>query len=98
AAREAGLSLLFSARTGIGRSVLRQPVGSSAFVAGTRYYTYDDVPSGQTDFDLEHFSIAHDEAQILPLLRRALEINPELKVIGTPWSAPALMKTNGSLV
>jgi glucosylceramidase len=78
--------------------VLRQPVGSSAFVAGTHYYTYDDMPSGQTDFELEHFSIQHDEAEILPLLRRARAINPELKIIGTPWSAPAWMKTNGSLV
>ncbi|HEX4790565.1 MAG TPA: glycoside hydrolase family 30 beta sandwich domain-containing protein [Actinospica sp.] len=96
--REAALTQLFSVRMGIGLSVLRQPIGSSAFVAGTRYYTYDDMPSGQTDFRLEYFSIERDEAQILPLLRRALSINPELRVIGTPWSAPAWMKTNGSLV
>lgn len=98
AEREEALQRLFSPRTGIGLSVLRQPIGSSAFVAGTRYYTYDDVPSGQTDFELAHFSIEHDEAEILPLLRRARAINGELKVIGTPWSAPAWMKTSGSLV
>lgn len=96
--REGALRRFFSTEDGIGLSVLRQPVGSSAFVAGTRYYTYDDVPSGQTDFGLEQFGIAHDEAEILPLLRRALAINPQLKVIGTPWSAPAWMKTSGSLV
>jgi glucosylceramidase len=96
--REAALTRLFDPRTGIGLSVLRQPIGSSAFVAGPRYYTYDDVPSGQTDFELEHFSIEHDEAEILPLLRRARAVNPDLKVIGTPWSAPAWMKTSGSLV
>lgn len=98
AGREGALGRFFSADEGIGLSVLRQPIGSSAFVAGTRYYTYDDVPSGQTDFELAQFSIEHDEAEILPLLRRALAINPDLKVIGTPWSAPAWMKTNGSLV
>lgn len=98
AEREAALRQLFSPDHGIGLSVLRQPIGSSAFVAGTRYYTYDDVPSGQTDFDLAHFSIQHDEREILPLLRRARAINAELKVIGTPWSAPAWMKTSGSLV
>ncbi|WP_051451878.1 glycoside hydrolase family 30 protein [Actinospica robiniae] len=96
--REAALEQLFSPRTGIGLSVLRQPIGSSAFVAGTRYYTYDDMPSGQTDFELAHFSIQHDEAEILPLLRRARAINGDLRVIGTPWSAPAWMKTSGSLV
>jgi len=96
--RDVALEQLFSPAAGIGLSVLRQPIGSSAFVSGTRYYTYDDVPSGQTDFALEHFSIRHDEAEILPLLRRVLAINPQLRVIGTPWSAPAWMKTSGSLV
>src|SRR3712207_8117994 len=54
----------------------RQPVGSSDFTAASTHYTYDDVPAGQTDFPLQHFSIAHDEAQILPLLRRARQLNP----------------------
>ena len=53
---------------------------------------------GATDYDLSHFSIDHDKAQILPLLRQALALNPDLKVMGTPWSPPAWMKTNDSLV
>ena len=60
------------------------------------HYTYDDVPPGETDYDLSHFSIAHDQAQILPLLRQALALNPSLKVMATPWSPPAWMKTNDS--
>ena len=52
----------------------------------------------QTDFALRHFSIAHDEAQILPLLRRAKQLNPRLTVMATPWSPPAWMKTGDSLV
>ena len=47
---------------------------------------------------MRHFSIAHDRAEILPLLRQALALNPRIKVIGTPWSAPAWMKTNQSLI
>jgi glucosylceramidase len=47
---------------------------------------------------MTRFSIAHDRAQILPLLRQALALNPQLKVIGSPWSAPAWMKTNQSLI
>jgi glucosylceramidase len=78
-------------------SVLRQPMGASDFVAGD-FYTYDDLPPGRTDFDMSEFSVAHDRAQILPLLRRALDLNPRLKVIGSPWSPPAWMKTNGSLI
>ena len=62
------------------------------------HYTFDDVPAGETDFDLSEFTIEHDRAEILPLLRQALELNPGLKVMGTPWSPPAWMKTNDSLV
>jgi glucosylceramidase len=80
-----------------GLSFLRQPIGSSDFVDGA-HYTFDDMPSGQTDYALDHFSIDHDKAEILPLLRQALALNPDLKVMGTPWSPPAWMKTNDSLV
>jgi glucosylceramidase len=97
-AREEAMRGLFDPATGIGVSFLRQPVGSSDFTAASAHYTYDDVPAGQTDFPLRRFSIAHDEAQILPLLRRARQLNPRLTVMATPWSPPAWMKTTDSLV
>src|SRR4051794_6439525 len=80
-----------------GLSFLRQPIGSSDFVDGP-HYTFDDMPAGETDYDLSNFSIRHDKARILPLLRRALALNPHIKVLGTPWSPPAWMKTNDSLI
>jgi glucosylceramidase len=89
---------LFDPVRGIGVSFLRQPVGSSDFTAAKEHYTYDDVPAGQTDFPLRHFSVRHDEAKILPLLREAKRLNPRLKVMATPWSPPAWMKDNDSLV
>ena len=98
AARDRAMRSLFDPVHGIGVSFLRQPIGSSDFTAEAEHYTYDDVPAGQTDFRLKRFSIAHDEAQILPLLRRAKRLNPALKVMGTPWSPPAWMKTGDSLV
>ena len=88
---------LFSPTQGNGLSVLRQPMGASDFVAG-EFYTYDDVGPGQTDYGMRRFTIAHDQRQILPLLRQAWRLNPKLKVIATPWSPPAWMKTNKSLV
>ncbi|MEV4316066.1 glycoside hydrolase family 30 beta sandwich domain-containing protein [Actinocrispum sp. NPDC049592] len=88
---------LFDTRTGDGLSYLRQPVGASDFVAEAAY-TYDDVPAGETDYDLRHFTIAHDEKQILPLLRTAKFFNPGLRINATPWSPPAWMKTGGSLI
>ncbi len=98
AARDEAMRSLFDARDGIGVSFLRQPVGSSDFTAEAAHYTFDDVAAGATDFPLEHFSIAHDEAQILPLLREAKRLNPAVKVMATPWSPPAWMKTTDSLV
>ena len=93
-ARDAAMRSLFRSDR---LSFLRQPMGASDFVAGD-FYTYDDEPAGHTDYDMRHFSIAHDRAEILPLLRQALELNPQLKVIATPWSPPAWMKTNQSLI
>src|SRR5215472_5063960 len=97
AAREATMRSLFDPVTGDGLDYLRQPIGASDFVA-TAAYTYDDLPAGQTDYQQRKFSIAHDQAQILPLLREAKAINPRLQIVATPWSPPAWMKTSGSLI
>ncbi|MGK5679726.1 glycoside hydrolase family 30 beta sandwich domain-containing protein [Actinoplanes sp. URMC 104] len=95
-ARNAAMASLFGSQ-GDRLSYLRQPIGASDFTDGPAY-TYDDVPAGATDYGLRHFSIDHDRARILPLLRQARRLNPDLRVMGTPWSPPAWMKTNGSLV
>ena len=97
AARAATMRSLFSPVSGDGLDYLRQPIGASDFVA-TADYTYDDLAAGQTDYQQRHFSITHDQAQILPLLRQAKALNPRLQIIATPWSPPAWMKTGDSLV
>ncbi|HEY2126389.1 MAG TPA: discoidin domain-containing protein [Streptosporangiaceae bacterium] len=97
AVRAATMRSLFDPVTGDGLDYLRQPIGASDFVT-TAAYTYDDMPAGQTDYQQRHFSIAHDQAQILPLLRQADAINPRLQIIASPWSPPAWMKTGGSLI
>lgn len=86
---------LFDPNNGIGLSFLRQPIGASDMALNE--YTYDDVASGQTDPTLSHFSISHDSAYIIPLLQQALQLNHNLKIMATPWTAPAWMKSNGSL-
>ncbi len=60
-------------------------------------FTFDDLPPGQTDLNLTHFSTAPDEATLEPLLRQALSLNPHLKIIASPWSPPAWMKTTDTL-
>lgn len=90
------MSKLFDAQDGIGLSVLRNPMGASDYARDI--YSYDDRPAQETDTELTHFSIAHDEADIIPLLQQALEINPEIKLMASPWSAPGWMKTSGSMI
>ena len=92
AQREAVMRELFSRDGGIGLSMIRQPMGASDFSV-TGNYSYDDVPPGMSDPDLSEFTIAHDEAYIIPLLLRAQELNPQLAIAASPWSPPAWMKT-----
>ena len=96
-ARTSIMTDLFSTREGIGLSMLRQPMGASDFAVG-QAYSYDDQPTGKTDRDLSDFSIAHDRAYILPRLREAYAINPDLTFMASPWSAPGWMKDTDSLV
>jgi glucosylceramidase len=87
---------LFSPTSGIGLSFLRQPMGATDFSASGNY-SYDDVPDGKTDPNLKNFSIAHDTAYIIPLVKQAIALNPNLKVVALPWSPPAWMKTTGTM-
>jgi len=87
---------LFSPSSGIGISFLRQPMGASDFSASGNY-SYDDMPAGQTDPNLTNFSVAHDTTYIIPLLKQALIVSPNIKVVALPWSPPAWMKTTGTM-
>lgn len=87
------MQAMFSSTVGIGINYLRLPMGASDFITGALPYTYDDIPCSLTDTQLISFTIAHDQAYIIPILRQAAAINPQLKVMGSPWSAPAWMKS-----
>ena len=93
--REALLRDLFDPDSGIGLSFTRLTIGASDF--SPRHYSFDDVPRGANDVTLERFSIEPNRTDALPVVRRALAINPQLKVMASPWSAPAWMKTSGRL-
>jgi glucosylceramidase len=78
----------------IGISYLRISIGASDLDESV--FSYDDLPSGSnaTDEGLARFSIAPDRKALIPLLKQILAIDPRLKLLGSPWSAPAWMKTN----
>jgi glucosylceramidase len=95
--RNAAMTNLFSRNEGgIGLGFVRNPMGASDL--SRSIYSYDDLPAGQTDTNLNSFSIAHDEADIIPLLKQALLLNPQLKIMANPWSPPGWMKDSGSMV
>ncbi|RAK69319.1 glucosylceramidase [Hymenobacter edaphi] len=79
--------------TNIGVSYLRLSIGASDLDA--QVFSYDDLPAGQTDPELKHFSLQPDRAHLLPVLKEILAINPRIKLLGSPWSPPPWMKTNG---
>lgn len=95
ASRLDALENLFDTVSGIGISYLRLTMGASDFSLSD--YTYDDIPEGSTDFNLENFSLSQDLQDVVPVLQEIIKISPGLKLMGTPWSPPAWMKTNANL-
>jgi glucosylceramidase len=81
--------------TGIGVSYLRLSIGSSDL--NRRVFSYDDLPAGATDFPLEHFSLALDRQDVVPVMKEILAASPGIRVLASPWSAPPWMKTNGNV-
>lgn len=94
--RQALLEELFAPTgDGIHVSYLRVSIGSSDM--NDHAYTYDDAAPGETDPELKKFSLDADRADVIPILKAILTIDPHIMVLGSPWSAPAWMKTNGAL-
>lgn len=84
------MTKLFDDEKGIGLDMVRNPLGACDF--SLEYYTYDDIPEGETDYELEYFDFSKAAGQVA-LTKQALEINPDIKVFLAPWTAPLWMKT-----
>jgi glucosylceramidase len=92
-ARARLLKELFSVdASNIGVSYLRVSIGASDL--NSFVFSYDDLPQGETDPELKKFSLAQDLNDVVPMLQEILAINSSIKLLGSPWSAPAWMKTN----
>ena len=91
--RAALLDELFST-TGnhIGISYLRVSIGASDL--DDHVFSYNDLPTGETDPDLTNFNLGPDTLHLIPLLREILAVNPSIKIMGSPWSPPVWMKDN----
>ena len=91
ARREALLKELFlSDGTNIGVSYLRVSIGASDL--DDKAFSYDDMPPGKTDPDLANFDLGQHKAALVPVLKQIIALNPSIKILAVPWSAPAWMK------
>ena len=93
------LKALFDQESGMGYSLMRLPFGSTDWETTPDFYTYDDMPVGEKDWELEHFSVQRDiDRGLFDVARRCKEINPNLVFFGSVWGMPAWMKDNDSIM
>jgi glucosylceramidase len=97
ATRNSLLQELFgTGENSIAVSYLRISIGASDLNASV--FSYDDMPAGQTDINLDNFSLSQDTLDLIPVLKQILTINPHIKLLGSPWSPPVWMKDNGNSI
>jgi len=90
--RDEILHALFDPEAGLKLTMARTPIGSSDYAMDM--YSLDDV---ENDYSLENFSIERDQERLIPYIKSALEIVPDLKIWASPWSPPYWMKVGGSI-
>ena len=84
---------MYFGSSGLQYSMGRLTIGSCD--CSLSYYNYDDTTN---DVNLTHFNISHDEEKIIPFIQRALKAaNKSIKLVASPWSAPAWMKKNNHM-
>jgi hypothetical protein len=88
--------LFLTDNDGIGITYLRISIGASDL--SSKAFSYDDVSEGEADPGLERFNLEAGDVQLIPILKQILAINPDIRLIATPWSAPPWMKSNQSFV
>jgi len=79
----------------VGFSYIRLSLGASDL--NNFVYSYNDLPNGEKDLKLSKFSLGHDFDDVIPVMKEILEIVPNIKIMSSPWSAPAWMKTSNNV-
>ena len=95
--RSALLNELFgNNENSIKASYLRVSIGASDL---DEYpFSYNDLPDGETDIEMVNFDLGYDKLYLVPILKEIIEISPNIKIMGSPWSPPVWMKTNKNTI
>lgn len=94
-ARHEILQEMFDPKEGVSFSYVRLTLGASDL--NSFVFSYDDMPEGKEDFQLKHFSLSQDLKDVVPVMYEILGINPSIKIMSSPWSAPVWMKESGDV-
>jgi len=95
--RQRVLRSLVDPEEGVGWNLWRICFGTSDFTSQP-YYSYDDMPAGETDVALGHFSIQKDiDCNVIDMIKQAVACNPEIVIFASPWSPPGWTKSSGSM-
>lgn len=90
-ARQQILEEMFKADgNNVGFSYIRLTLGASDL--NNFVYSYNDLPEGKKDAEMKKFSLGHDYDDVIPVMKEILKIVPDIKILASPWSAPAWMK------
>lgn len=79
----------------VGVNYIRLTIGASDL--NDFVFSYNDMPKGKTDVKLKNFNLGPDLKDVVPVMREILAIAPDIKILASPWSAPAWMKTNNDV-
>jgi len=92
-ARAALLKELFATDgNNIGVSYIRLTIGASDL--NEKVFSYNDLAEGETDLEQTKFELGPDRIDVIPVMKEILSINPNIKIMGSPWSPPLWMKTS----
>lgn len=95
--KNALLNELFGCESsGLCISYLRVSLGASDL--DETVFSYNDIDINKEDIELSSFSLSKDTMALIPVLKEILKINPKIKIMASPWSAPLWMKSNKSSV
>ncbi len=88
--------LFLTTGNSIGVSYIRISLGASDLSAEP--FTYDETPDGEPDLNLDYFSLEEEREDLLPVLKQIIQLNPDIKILASPWTPPTWMKTNKSFM
>jgi glucosylceramidase len=86
------MKLLFSATDGANFAYGRLPMGASDY--SMSWYTLDDTAG---DYTMDHFSIDRDKEKLIPYIKAALQIRPDIKLWASPWVVPSWMESGSNM-